>query len=139
MKHKKVLFVLMLIGIFSGKLCSMNVPPPPPAPELSPYQPMSPKFLEHVQTQGMALAQILFNENVLQVTAADIIKQIPDIVDDSIDTSQELAYLMGYVQTCIAWLQANPVPVPGPMSAADLKKLQNTVDVVRALKAATKA
>lgn len=136
MKHKKVLFVLIFMSVFSEKSYAMNAPLPPPAPELSPYEPMSAKFLEQVQKDGMTIAQNLVNENIFIVTADDIIKQIPDIVDDAIDTSQEIAYLMGYVQTCIEWLQANPVPVPGPMSAADLKKLQNTVDVIRALKAA---
>jgi hypothetical protein len=84
-------------------------------PTSQPKNPVSDEFRQKVVNGGMIIAQSLFNDNIFVVTERKI-NQVMEESDNSkiralrrmlseSNTDQEMAYLIGYVQSCILQIQ----------------------------------
>lgn len=84
-------------------------------PTSQPKNPVSDEFRQKVVNSGMIIAQSLFNDNIFVVTERKI-NQVMEESDNSkiralrrmlseSNTDQEMAYLIGYVQSCILQIQ----------------------------------
>lgn len=109
-------------------------------PTSEPKNPVSDEFRQKVVNGGMIIAQSLFNDNIFVVTERKI-NQVMEESDNSkiralrrmlseSNTDQEMAYLIGYVQSCILQIQQSSSK---NISGDAVQVISRIADTLRAL------